>query len=406
MNMILKKIFFCLSLILFTINIFLPIGVIFDNYEVIYEGVPRVYLVGNIKDMTSKEDERKISINYVSSDVSFMKFAKIKIQGSSSIKYDKKNYTIKLYEDEEYSEKFKVDFGWGKENKYVLKANWIDKTHSRNIVGSNIVALASKKYNLFSDAPNYGNIDGYPVEVYINGEFLGLYTLNIPKDSWMLNMEEDNSNHLVFEAEISSNQTYFKEKAEYGDWSLQVGKENQKNLDKLNRVVDFVMNSSDEDFKNNFSNYFNLDSVLNYYVLADSLFLSDNYAKNMLLVSYDGEIWYFLLYDLDTAFGSGYNGKFLYNYDGKVEFYKSNFFTRFSTLFEAEIKDRYFELRSDILSIDNIYKEIDEFYFSIPKESLEKENDRWDDIPGYDIFQMKNFIGRRFLYLDKLYGEK
>ena len=34
-------------------------------------------------------------------------------------------------------------------------------------------------------------IDGYPVEIYINGEFLGLYTWNIPKDKWTFNMTGD-----------------------------------------------------------------------------------------------------------------------------------------------------------------------------------------------------------------------
>ena len=30
---------------------------------------------------------------------------------------------------------------------------------------------------------------------YLNDEFLGIYTMNIPKDAWMFNMDEDNEKH-------------------------------------------------------------------------------------------------------------------------------------------------------------------------------------------------------------------
>ena len=160
--------------------------------------IPKVYFEGDISNMTSKEDERKISLKYVSNDINFESYALIKIQGTSSVYFEKKNYNIKLYEDENYEEKNKVDVGWGEQNKYCLKANWIDKTHARNVVTAKLAAEVQAKYNILNDTPNNGTIDGYPVEIYINDEFLGLYTWNIPKDAWMFNMDEDNENHIVF----------------------------------------------------------------------------------------------------------------------------------------------------------------------------------------------------------------
>ena len=104
---------------------------------------------------------------------------------------------INSRKDSSFEEKLKIDFGWGKQNKYCLKANWIDKTHSRNVVTAKIAGKVQKKYNLFNDSPNNGAIDGFPIEVYLNDEFLGLYTMNIPKDAWMFNMDEDNEKHTV-----------------------------------------------------------------------------------------------------------------------------------------------------------------------------------------------------------------
>ena len=73
-------------------------------------------------------------------------------------------------------------------------------------------------------------------------------------------------------------------------------------------------------------------------------------------------------------------------------------------MFKDEIRDRYLELRKDILTVDNIYKEIDEFYSLIPSSTFDKESKRWGDIPGYDIEQMKDFINKRLIYLDGVYS--
>ncbi|MBQ8267381.1 MAG: CotH kinase family protein, partial [Clostridia bacterium] len=155
---------------------------------------PKLYLSGDMSKITdpaqtSKKIECNIDYEYRSSDDNFNGAATIKIQGSSSTKYAKKNYTINFYEDSSYSSKMKIDVGFGAQSKYCLKANWVDKTHSRNVVTAKLAGEMQAKYGLFESAPNNGAIDGFPVEVYINGEFHGLYTMNIPKDEWMFNMD-------------------------------------------------------------------------------------------------------------------------------------------------------------------------------------------------------------------------
>ena len=140
--------------------------------------------------MNDKSEIGTFKVKYESDSIKLDKYATLKIQGSSSIVYDKKNYTIKFYNDENCLDKFKVDFGWGRESKYVLKANWLDKTHSRNIVTARLAAQVQKKYTVLTNTPNNGLIDGFPVEVYLNNEFYGLYTLNIPKDEWLYGMDD------------------------------------------------------------------------------------------------------------------------------------------------------------------------------------------------------------------------
>lgn len=362
--------------------------------------LPRLYFDGNLNELIKKSDTQKIKVSYTSSSIKFKGYASIKLQGASSVNFEKKNYNIKFYEDKYLNNELNIDFGWGPQYKYCLKANWIDKTHSRNIVTANIVADIQKEFNLFNDSPNNGMIDGFPIEIYLNNSFLGIYTLNIPKDEWLFNMNEDNPNNLIFSANTWGNTVSFYDKANYIDWEIEVGKQNKENLNKLNRLIDFVMYSSDDDFKKNINDYFNLDSLLNYYIMVEAFHLVDNTSKNLLLITYDGNIWYTSLYDLDTSWGTYWNGIDLVNYSETNILLENNLWKRLKENFSNELVERYFYLRGSILTKENIINEFYSFYNLIPTESLEKELNKWGFIPGYDLKQIEKFVDIKFPLLD------
>ena len=398
-----KKVIYILLTVILGINIFLvPSSVSAEEEK---KSIPRLDFYGGVDQLRSKEEEIKIQVKYNSDDIKFDGYAKIKWQGSSSIAYAKKNYTIKFYKDANLEDKLKIDFGWGKQNKYCLKANWIDKTHSRNVVTAKLAAKMQKKYKLLEQAPKNGVIDGFPIEIYLNNNFLGLYTLNIPKDAWMFGMDDDNPKHTVLAGETYNAPAFFKETVtEFYDFGLEAGVENQETLNALNRLIVFVRDSSDEEFRNNISNYLNLDSMLNYYCFMQVAQMKDNNAKNMLLVTYDHKVWYTSLYDLDTTWGTYWNGSKLYNYNNYVGT-ESILWNKMKRVFADELADRYFELREDILSKDNIMNEFNSFYNSIPKETWIKENNRWKNIPGYDLSQINNFLTVRLPVMDKFFAD-
>lgn len=364
------------------------------------KNIPKVYFEGDISKMTSKKDVRKIKVKYVSDDVNFETYAEIKIQGTSSVKYDKKNYNITLY-NKDFTEKNKIDVGFGKQSKYCLKANWIDKTHARNIVTARLASEVNKKYNLLNDTPNNGVIDGYPVEIYINNTFLGLYTWNIPKDSWMFNMDKENENHLVFANEGWTASSLFNAKVNSDAFSIEAGIDNEESFDKLEAFSKFIRKSSNKEFKNNIKKFMDFDAALNYYILVQFAQLNDNVAKNMLLVTYDGKKWYPTLYDLDSSWGTNYDGLSTLNYEDLVVFSDMKLWKRFEQTFSKEIAERYFELRKNILTKEHIMKLFEDFKNDIPNETFEKENQRWENIPGYDYNQIEEFLNIRIPIIDK-----
>ncbi len=371
-----------------------------------YADIPRLDFTGDISNMNDKKDERKISVTYTSKAVSFSGAAKLKVQGTSSLKYAKKNYTINLYEDSNLEDKMKVDMGWGKQSKYCLKANWIDKTHARNVVSARLAADMQAKYGLLENTPHNGTVDGFPIEIYSNGEFLGIYTFNIPKDAWLFNMDEDNPNHLVFCGEKWLPANYFNAAPDYESWAIEIGEENDYSLGKLKKLFDFIMNSSDEDFVKNFEKHLSLDSTLNYFIFMEFAFLSDNRGKNMLLVTYDGEKWYPSLYDLDSSWGTDWTGKGLENYKGTMLNFSTNrLWSRLMTLFSDELAERYSELRSDVLSKENILDNFYSFTDSIPQQSFDKETAKWGtSIPGFGISQIADYLDFMIPRLDVKYG--
>ena len=164
--------------------------------------IPKVFINGTIP--TTKDDVNAELI-YISKSINFKAYITIKCQGTSSMKYPKKNFTIKLFKDAEHTEKLKIGFNnWGEQNKFCLKANWIDISHARNVVSARLwgdIVKSRSNYSelpeLLQSSPNQGAIDGFTIKVYNNGIYQGRYTWNIPKDAWMANMDDELDTHCI-----------------------------------------------------------------------------------------------------------------------------------------------------------------------------------------------------------------
>ena len=94
-----------------------------SNIEPADDDIPKVYITGTLP--TSKNDgDVQVTIRYKSKTMDFTHPATLKVQGGSSVNYNKKNFTVKLYEDTSYENKAKVAFKrWPEMNKFVLKAH-------------------------------------------------------------------------------------------------------------------------------------------------------------------------------------------------------------------------------------------------------------------------------------------
>ena len=359
------------------------------------------------------------TIEYISKTEHFKGYVDIKCQGTSSMAYPKKNYTIKMFSDEARSTKLKKDFkGWGKQSKFCLKANYIDHSHARNVVSAKLWGQVVKSRSDFDTlpvelktSPNYGAVDGFPIKVYYNGTYEGVYTWNIPKDGWMNNMDDKLDTHCILCGEEYSSGCFREANASL--WSDELHDVMPANIvTSFNAFQNFVINSSDDDFKANISTYADVNSLIDYYIFQYAICGLDSMGKNQLFFTYDGTKWIASSYDMDSTFGLYWNGQSFVSATYRMqEDYESMgsgrpgnlLYIRLEELFYAEIKARYAELRAGVLSYANIVNEFERFMDVIGKDLYAEDLTIYTGIPSgntNNIQQIRNYTRDRLTYVD------
>ena len=329
------------------------------------------------------KNEAVMSISYASKTLKLDDAnAETKAQGTSSLNYPKKNQTTKFSQA--------INFrGWGLQKKYCMKANWIDLTHARNIVSAQIwgdVVKSRANYldlpELLRTSPNQGAIDGFPALVYADGVYQGRYTINIPKDAWMANMDKMLDNHCILCGEnyVSG---CFRGTANINgsDWSDELHDIVPDAIKtRWNEVISFVMNSTDEEFKANLGNYFYVDSLIDYDLFALASCGLDSMGKNQLYMTYDGQKWIASMYDMDSTWGLYWDGSRFVASDyarTSYEDYVNNsgnlLYIRLEQNFHKEIQARWAELKAGPLSYENIMTRFERFIGVVPPHVVKED---------------------------------
>lgn len=296
-------------------------------------GMPVLYLWGsNILSLKDKSKTLKNEVTYsfpaygVSGTVE-----KFKVQGASSVGQPKKNYTLNL------DKSFEAFRGYGKNHKYVIKANYTEPSQALNVVGARLWGsirathrtadtgiLNTNGDQLVDDKGNriiaetdpqlsiggtYGAVDGFPIGVYINGQYWGIYTFNIPKDDWMAKMPKKSENKYAIIDTIWTPQGAFLKETNLKDDQMELQFCSTKDTtwvkDSVNELIRAVLANYDtaDDFNKAVSPLLDIDSAIDYYIFSVLVDNDDGIFRNYLLQTFDGKKWYFAAYDLDSIFG-------------------------------------------------------------------------------------------------------
>lgn len=183
---------------------------------------------------------------------------------------------------------------------------------------------------------------------------------------------------------------------------------------KTNLTTTFTVDNAEyrlSKFRNEFEEHFELEPVLFYYLFTELFLMIDNRAKNMFLTTFDGQHFFPIPYDFDTAIGINNEGALVFDYNledtDKVNNGKDNVFNgQESTLwinirecYVSELRKMYQELRSN---------DSNPFSYEAVSEELNNRQDTWPEMAwNYDAqFKYLDPYDKGSNNLDMLQGNK
>lgn len=373
--------------------------------------------------------EGSVSVDF-GNGTSLHKFATLEVQGATSQRYPKKNWTLGFFNDSGYQDEYKFRLAnMVPHDEYVFKSSWIDATHCRNIVCNRLweqmvvcrkgypkreteVVYDSSDNNVMRrmDTGALGHVDGFPAVLYVNGAFYGIGEFNIGKKRANYNMKKGNQLHILMSAE-DHNDLYNYNAAE---WEIR----NPKNPDAefASRVSQwFAANAlSGSAFKDSFPTYHNLQNAIDYLLFIEFICAKDCVDKNFLLASWDGVQFSTMPYDLDTVFGLAWDGSgIIYSPSQSVLIDSGGasgrgYWEKVKGAYGSEISARYAELRQDIFTLDNLYSLLTNFNKVYGLDLYEQEFAKWPTIPSNTVCytgipQIMDWLATRIAWMDANY---
>lgn len=355
---------------------------------------------------TYKGDKKKMTVSFMHSEKPSLDYedsSTLDVQGTSSQFFIRKNFKSKT------SSYHMIDTDKIETNVICLKADYIDSSGSHNTSGANYV------HTLYGDAkvlPQIENsavrttIFGYPCLLFWKSnsastpEFIGKYNYNYEKssseafgftsdypDAFSVEFCNNTSDACLFHGEIPDS---WGDDFEYRhpdgyeniedsgfkimhSWVVSTYQDlaDGSELEEIYTGVDGSTYTNDTaayrlaKFKREFTEHFDMDFALVYYVYAMTGVYMDSLAKNLFLTTFDRQHWYCYWYDMDSSWGVNNEGvkyctPFVEDIDmisGAKTFngQDSTLWTNFRQAFADEIADFYAQLRSDkLLTYDKI----------------------------------------------------
>lgn len=339
-------------------------------------------------------------------------------QNEYSSIYPKKNYDVTFYTDSTLSTKKGIEFkaDWGVQSTYALKADYIDRSHIRDLGTASIyrdIAATRENGDALSTTRGYGVTDGKPVLIYQNGTFQGLYNIETPKDGWAFDMSYDiTAKHAAMTAKAWTNSNALKEEiaADFSNgWDLNfssTGSNNAWVVESFNKLINFVKNNENEDFINGISNFLNVDRAIDQMLLTWLMRGSENYTRNIVWTTYDGNIWIPNISNAQSTWGLNGSGEITINPTPYLAYETNLLWEKLFNYMRPQIVSRWQTLRSGPLSLANITTRFTELTNLYPSFILEADSNKWSDMPGNGtntLEQILNFANACLASFDETY---
>lgn len=397
-------------------------------------------------------DLRNVMMKFESDSINFEDAIVIAYQGNTSLLKPKKGFNIDTADKHRFPH-------WIEMDSFHLKGYYSDWMHARDLCANRLLEqvylsrpAAQRRPYMFAndfttnfanraDCNVYCHVDGFPVELYINNVYWGIYSVNIKKNRDNYLLSKNNTNHIQIEAANDTDYTVANfanggggwanveirnPKADSGNTSFDEGVEPnagevktawQSFISKINAITGSTTRANLEAF-------INVPDWIDGIILSWFLNHTDNWCKNTLYTTWDSVHWSPLLYDMDNTWGivsiDGDTAK-PYNYNtfqhpdlpsGKT-YTRCPWMVTLETILAQDIRNRYAELRNlGIFSVENVVRIFENWSNSTGYNNYKRDVARWTYPSNggsaanfYDgIPRVAQWVSGRLEYLDEKYG--
>lgn len=407
------------------------------NTKITFTFLPLLVLQGSFG-----YDYAQGSMSLYSSDATepTISLIKAKWRGGSTNTADKhkRNYKIKSINFKGKSQDISL-LGMREDNNWILDAGQIDLFRLRNRIATEIWNdFATKPYYASKEPKAKSGVTGKVVEVILNNEYRGIYSLTEAMDRKELKLKKYDDKNQEFHGQLwkvsswdkatfwdidkdydNTQETWHAFETKYPD----IEDVNPTDYSPLYEAIDFVANSNDEAFKKEVGDYFDIPVLIDYQLFQETLKPVDNNGKNMFWGIYDvakSKKLTLAIWDLDASVGQFWQcstplhpNRVFPNTDLGVKD-GFNLYHRLSSLnvdnYNEKVANRYHELRKTYFSEKNLISRYQGYYDMLVKSgAASREETKWSedsDIGGYplnfksEIEYIKNWIINRLNYLD------
>lgn len=386
------------------------------NINLKFTNIPivNISLNNDINDRKQKAKFNIIGPYYSTNRDLYTKEITIKIKGHTSKAFNKNAYRMEFVESDDSV--IKINGSSLKENNdWAFDALYTDPSKIRN-------KLATDIWNLINEINNdFDSFNVIYLDLYVNNEYQGLYTLKNVINRKKLDLTKINvsDSGILLKAigygTIDWNQDSFNNINTKGYNSLEMQYPN--NVLSYANYWSIILNKLSNYYKtgvNNFENInqaFETTNFLNYNIYVELIAALDNVGINNKYFSMKDKNSKIIItpWDMDLTFGLYYtdkNSSLLSEkkYDLVNQPTNPNNFIGDQNYINA-LKDRYNYLRKNGLNKETIIKYIDDYVQNIYYSSL-RDSNKWYN---YDIIsetnEIKDWITKRFNFLDQKFKE-
>ena len=377
----------------------------------------------------------------------FKKFIEMDIHGRTSAVFKKKNYTFDFFNDKDHLDPFTIKFGdWVSMDSYYFQGWYTDSFRGIDIIAYKLYQQITEtrgymkdkpfKYNLLENVTSEGNEEsknvdvnlgknalctpmGFPVILFHNNEFYGIYTVMLKKNranflmdkkyykAVLLDLDQDNiirGDKKWNSFEIRNPKTLIcMDGSKYdGDNPKELIDDTSANYDASNKDMknSFITKKAilnlanayleiqraisekktNEEIKTLIESNYNVDFIVDYILFSNIIENVDGWGGNWQWSTWDGIKWNPNPYDLNAIFGLSPYGM---TGNAPSGIHTSTIASVVYTYYIDDIKKRYKELRDkSIISVENIIKLFKDWTERIGTDNYKKEFSKWNTTPS------------------------